>query len=149
MVVSLTMITQCYHNDKVNINTLSKQDMITVSENVKGIGKATAAKLVAHQPYADISDVKNINGIGDKTAKIISTHFCTYDTWRFEYLMLIQIIGVLIGVVSIVIFVCKTYREMVYKEHEEHLAEQQRKAIIDSINKVGKCNLNDNKDKIK
>jgi len=117
LIISVGIIVQCYHNDKININTLSQKDMITVSENVKGLGKINVSKLVEHQPYTDISDVKNINGIGDKTAKIISTHFCTYDTWRFEYLMLIQVIGVLIGVVDIVIFVCKTYREMVYKEH--------------------------------
>ena len=48
LIISVGIIVQCYHNDKININTLSQKDMITVSENVKGLGKINVSKLVEH-----------------------------------------------------------------------------------------------------
>lgn len=48
---------------KVNINTASSQEL----ESLPDIGPATAQKIISNRPFSKLEDIKNVQGIGDKT----------------------------------------------------------------------------------
>ena len=57
--------------DKVNINTASASELITLD----GVGESTAAKIIAYRQangsFASIEDIKKVSGIGDKKYEAI------------------------------------------------------------------------------
>lgn len=56
----------------VNINTASKEQLITLS----GVGDATAQKIIEGRPYSQIQDLLNVSGIGEKTLENIEDMVC-------------------------------------------------------------------------
>lgn len=54
---------------KVSINNASSEQL----EALTGIGPATAAKIISARPYSKIEDLKNVEGIGEKTYNNIVT----------------------------------------------------------------------------
>lgn len=55
-----------FSNGKININTASSSQL----QEITGVGPATAEKIIAYRqksPFKSIEDLKNVNGIGDKT----------------------------------------------------------------------------------
>lgn len=55
--------------DKVNINSASLDDLIALPE----IGEATANKIIAARPFAKVEELKNVEGIGEKTYNNLAT----------------------------------------------------------------------------
>lgn len=61
----VTIVNQEIGNGKININTCSKEDLISLP----GIGDVTANKIIeyrANNKFNTIEDIKNVSGIGDK-----------------------------------------------------------------------------------
>lgn len=65
-----------YKNGKVNINTADIETLCTV----KYIGESKALEIVAHRitngEFKDISEIKNVKGIGDATFEKIKDYIC-------------------------------------------------------------------------
>src|SRR3546814_6365663 len=51
----------------VNINTADQKAL----ETLPGVGPAKAQAIIAHRPYKSKEDLKKVDGIGDKTYKIL------------------------------------------------------------------------------
>lgn len=53
----------------VNINTADQKAL----EKLPGVGPAKAQAIIAHRPYKSKEDIKKVDGIGDKTYKILES----------------------------------------------------------------------------
>lgn len=63
------------NNVKININTA---DIVKLQE-INGIGPSTAEKIVNYRrkdPFRKIEDIKNVDGIGEKTFENLKDHIC-------------------------------------------------------------------------
>ncbi len=73
--VSSSAVSQ-YKNGKVNINTADIETLCTL----KNIGESKALEIVAHRiangEFKDISEIKNVKGIGDATFEKIKDYIC-------------------------------------------------------------------------
>ncbi|HEY6228820.1 MAG TPA: helix-hairpin-helix domain-containing protein [Verrucomicrobiae bacterium] len=55
---------------KVNINTASKSEL----ESLPGVGPSIADNIIAARPFKTVSDLKNVNGIGEQRYEEIRPH---------------------------------------------------------------------------
>ncbi|MBQ8868222.1 MAG: helix-hairpin-helix domain-containing protein [Oscillospiraceae bacterium] len=73
--VSSSAVSQ-YKNGKVNINTADIETLCTL----KYIGESKALEIIAHRitngEFKDISEIKNVKGIGDATFEKIKGYIC-------------------------------------------------------------------------
>jgi competence ComEA-like helix-hairpin-helix protein len=59
---------------KININIASKEDL----EKIKGVGPATAQKIIGARPFLSLYDLLKISGIGEKTLEGIKEQGCAF-----------------------------------------------------------------------
>lgn len=68
---STTSNDQSFTTQKVNINTATKEELMTLD----GVGEATAEKIIAyrqeHGSFSSIEEIKEVSGIGDKKYEAI------------------------------------------------------------------------------
>lgn len=65
--------TNLVKDDKISLNTATKEELMTLS----GIGEAKALSIIEYRsvtPFKDISEIKNISGIGDSIYEKIKDH---------------------------------------------------------------------------
>ena len=63
------------NNDKININTA---DLVKLQE-INGVGPSTAEKIINYRQkerFRKIEDIKNVDGIGEKTFEKLKDHIC-------------------------------------------------------------------------
>jgi comEA protein len=66
--------------EKVNINSADASEFV---EKLKGIGPSIAQRIIEYResngPFQDISEIKNVKGIGDKKFEKIENSICVED----------------------------------------------------------------------
>lgn len=67
---------EMYSGDKININTASKEELMTLN----GIGESLAGRIAAYREkngdFGDIHDIMNVSGIGEKKFENIKDRIC-------------------------------------------------------------------------
>ena len=73
---AISTVSQESLSEKVNINTADKEGLTSL----KGIGESKAEAIIsyreAHGPFSDITELMNVDGIGQKTFENIKDMIC-------------------------------------------------------------------------
>ncbi len=123
-IVSIIGFASLYEQTKININTLTPQEIQYVCDRTSTIGDQTAKALSENVPFSSIASVDSIKGIGPAKLNAIFSRFDTRDVYRWDVFFwalmgtsILSIIGSCI--ISYVIIKKSILSSMVAKELKE------------------------------